>query len=183
MSTTPLPNPTNVDAVRVWLANRRPDVDAVRTWAHRLLADIAPVPALGSAEWLALTECDPRKLAAAARPALAYLIESTPDAIAARLRDELDWFATEWRRAHKEASAEVSRARTDLGYGIGPSHAELVRRRQLTSTAPCQACGAVVVLAHPLPEEFAVRLPDLSWVRCAGCPQSVPLAVQGRDAA
>ncbi|MFL6122581.1 hypothetical protein [Actinophytocola sp.] len=142
------------------------------------------MPALGTPEWLALAERDPRKLAAALRPALAYLIESTPDAIAARLRDELDWFATEWRRAHKEASAEISRARTDLGYGVGPSHAELVRRRQLTSTAPCGACGTTVTLVHPLPAEYAARLPDLSWVRCSDCPRAARLATAPRrDAA
>lgn len=179
-----LPNPTNVDAVRAWLADRRRDVDAVQAWARRLLADLPLVPALGSAEWLALAEQDPRKLAAAVRPALAHLVDSTPDVIAARMRIELDAFATAWRRVHKEASAEMSRARTDLGYGIGPSYAELVRRRQLTSTAPCGVCGTAVTLAHPLAEEYAARLPDLSWVRCADCPQSVPLAaVRGRDAA
>lgn len=183
VTTASPPDPTNVDAVRAWLAKRRPDVDAVRAWAHQMLADLGPVPALGSAEWLALAEQDPRKLAAAVRPALAHLVDSTPDAIAARMRVELDAFATAWRRAHKEASAAVSRARTDLGYGIGPSHVELVRRRQLTTTARCQACGTAVALAHPLPEEYAARLPDLSWVRCADCPQSVPLAARRRDAA
>lgn len=172
----PLPDPTKVETVRAWLADRRPDMDAVRAWADQLLTALAPVPALGRAEWLALDERDPRKLAAAIRPALAYLVESTPEAIAARLRAELDEFATTWRRAHKEASADISRARTDLGYGIGPSHAELVRRRRLTSTAPCGACGTAVTLIHPLPDEYAARLPDVSWVRCADCPQTTQLA-------
>jgi hypothetical protein len=182
MTTAPLPDPTDVDAVRAWLADRRPDVDAVRTWARRLLEDLAPVPALGSAEWVTLSDQDPRKLAAAIRPALAHLVDSTPDAIAARLRVELDAFATAWRMAFSEASGEISRAMA--GLTTGPSHAELVRRRQLTTAASCQACGTAVTLVHPLPEEYAARLPDLSWVRCADCPQAGPfVAVRGRDAA
>lgn len=177
---TPLPDPTDVDAVRGWLANRMPNVDAVRAWAGRLLAVLAPVPMLGSAEWLALAELDPRKIAAAVGPAVAHLAESTPAAVASRLRIELDEFATAWRRAHREASADVSRARTDLGYGIGPSHAELARRRQLTTMAPC-ACGTAVTLVHPLPDEHANRLPDMSWVRCPDCSQLT--SVPRRDAA
>jgi hypothetical protein len=180
----PLPDPTKVEALRTWLADHRADLNAVRAWADQLLTALAPVPALGRAEWLALDERDPRKLAAAIRPALAYLVESTPEAIAARLRAELDEFATAWRRAHKEASADVSRARTDLGYGIGPSHAELVRRRQLTSTVSCGTCDTAVTLLHPLPDEYAARLPDLSWVRCTDCPQTTQLStVRRKDAA
>jgi hypothetical protein len=178
----PLPDPTKVETVRAWLADRRPDLDAVRAWADQLLTDLAPVPALGRAEWLALDERDPRKLAAAIRPALAYLVESTPEAIAARLRAELDEFATAWRRTFRETSWDISRAMTNLG--TGPSHAELVRRRQLTSTVPCGTCGTAVTLVHPLPDEYAARLPDLSWVRCTDCPQTTQLStVRRKDAA
>src|SRR4051794_16555287 len=115
-----LPNPTDVDAVRAWLAARLPDVPAVhmwladlpdvaavRMWSRRLLADVDSVPALGSPAWLSLSDQDPRKLAAAIPPAVAHLTAATPAAIADRLRHELDEFATAWRRALKETSADV----------------------------------------------------------------------------
>ncbi|WP_291412706.1 DUF2742 domain-containing protein [Actinophytocola sp.] len=177
-----MPDPADPVAVRAWLDDHAPHIAAVRAWSVRLLAPLesaGAVPELGTPAWVTLADTDPRKLAAALRPALAYLLDGTPAAVTDRLRTELDAFATAWRRAHKEASAELSRYVADRGYSVGPSHAELDRRRQLTSTAPCGVCGAAVTLRHPLPDSHAARLPDLSWVRCTSC---APAAQPGQAA-
>ena len=140
MSTRELPNPADVAAVRRWLAERTPDLDMVRTWAARVLArveSVSVVPDLGSPAWTALADTDARKLAAALRPALAQLVERTPSAIATRLRTELDDHATTWRRSLAELHADMSGAWHELGYGVGPSYAEIVRRR---NTYPCGQC-------------------------------------------
>lgn len=140
MPTRELPNPADVAAVRRWLAEHTPDVDAVRTWATRVLArveSLSAVPELGSPAWAALADTDARKLAAALRPALAQLVERTPAAIATRLRAELDDRATAWRHSLAELHADLSEGWHDHGYGIGPSHAELARRR---ATYPCGRC-------------------------------------------
>ena len=134
------PQPTDLAAIRRWLAEHAPDVDAVRAWTVRVLARIESVntvPELGSPAWAALADTDARKLAAALRPALAHLDESTPAATAMRLRAELDEQATAWRRSLAELHADVSTGWHDLGYGVGPSHAELVRRR---NAFPCGQC-------------------------------------------
>jgi hypothetical protein len=168
-----LPWPTDLTAVRRCLAQGAPNVGAVRAWTRRVLADHGgrgggadAVPALGSRAWCALPDGDPRKLAAAVRPALAQLEYWEPAAIADRLRTELDEFATAWRRACVEASHDLSGAGR---WGVGPTHADLVRRRQLASTEPCGTCGTAVTLVHPLPDEYAARLPDLGWVSCSDC--------------
>ncbi len=140
MPTPELPNPTDLAAIRRWLAEHTPDVTAVRTWAMRVLArveTVSPVPDLGSPAWAGLADTDARKLAAALPPALTQLAEQTPAAVAARLRTELDDYATAWRRSLTDLHADVSRGWHDLAYGIGPSHAELVRRR---SNFPCGQC-------------------------------------------
>src|SRR4051812_24023856 len=111
MTSQHLPNPTDIAAVRRWLAEHTPDVDAVRAWAARVRArveSVSPVPELGSPEWAALADTDARKLAAALRPALAQLVERTPAAIAARLRAELDDRAIAWRRSLAELHADLS---------------------------------------------------------------------------
>jgi hypothetical protein len=50
---------------------------------------------------------------------------------------------------------------------LGPRHAELERRRRITSVLECSACGVAVEVEHPIePWQFDL-LPDTSWVRCA----------------
>jgi hypothetical protein len=167
--------PTDLAAIRRWLAEHTPDVDAVRTWAGRVLERLESantVPELGSPEWAALADTDVRKLAGAIRPALAYLIEQTPAAIADRLRAELDERATAWRRSLAELHADLSTGWHDLGYGIGPSHAEIVRRR---NTFPCGQCRRPLRLGitscgcgwrEPTPTELRARA-RASWARYA----------------
>lgn len=156
MPTRDLPNPTDLTAIRYWLAEHAPDVDAVPSWTTRVLVrveSVTPVPELGSPPWTALADTDARKLAAALRPALAQLVDRTPAVVAARLRDELDDRATAWRRSLAELHADLAQGRHDLGYGVGPSHAELVRRR---TTHPCGQCR------HPLPNA-ATRCGECGW--------------------
>jgi hypothetical protein len=164
------PNPTDVAAIRRWLAEHAPDIDAVRTWTGRVLDRLGTVPDLGSPTWAALADTDARKLAAAIRPAFAQLTERTPAAIAERLRVELDERVTAWRRSLAELHADVATGWHDLGYGIGPSHAELVRRR---TTYPCGQCRqplrfGVTACAcgwrEPTPAELRARA-RASWAR------------------
>ncbi|MFL6127232.1 hypothetical protein [Actinophytocola sp.] len=161
-------------AVRRWLAEHTPDVDEVRAWTARVLArveSVSVVPALGSPTWSALADTDARKLTAALRPALAQLVERTPAAVAERLRAELDDRATAWRRSIVELHADIAAGWHDLGYGIGPSHAELVRRR---STFPCGQCRRPLRLGatacgdcgwhQPTPEQLRARA-RASWAQ------------------
>src|SRR4051794_37785362 len=139
-TTIDLPDPTDIAAIRRWLAEHAPDVDAVRSWAARVLTrveSVSAVPELGSPAWAALADTDARKLTAALHPALAQLMERTPAAIAERLRAELDERATAWRRSLAELHSDLAAGWHERGYGIGPSHAELVRLR---STRPCGQC-------------------------------------------
>ena len=50
-----------------------------------------------------------------------------------------------------------------------PTYAELERRRQLTSDTPCGECGVTVTITHPVPDQYANRLDDMSWARCDTC--------------
>jgi hypothetical protein len=144
---TNLPNPLDVGAVRAWLTDRAPAVPAVRAWTSRLLADFAPdgwVPALGTPAWCALNDTDPRKVAAALTPALARLVETTPAAVALRLRHEL---AAENRAVVnriKAASLDLSAAQDWTHAARRPSFAELERRRaDVPPTRPrCLPCAA-----------------------------------------
>jgi uncharacterized protein DUF2742 len=146
MTTQPIhqPAPTDLRAVRAWLAARQPDLSAVRAWVLPLLAAAnryGPIPDLGGPAWRDLPNSDPRKLAALIRPALAWLAESTPAATAARLRRELDDIDTVCLRRLRMASQDLS-----TGFDsstVGPSYAELVRRR---NTFPCTNCRRTPVL-------------------------------------
>ena len=138
------PHPTDMAAVRAWVANHQPDPKAVHRWARPILTAAhraGSIPLLGTAEWCALPHRDPRKLAALVITALADLHANTPTAIAERLRRELDDYATSIRRmfvnAHNDVS-EAARARRDTGYTTGPSHAELVRRRACLHCPTCR---------------------------------------------
>lgn len=171
MPTRELPNPADVAAVRRWLAAHTPDVDAVRAWTVRVLTGVESVPELGSPSWATLADTDTRKLAAALRPALAQLADRTPPAIAARLRAELDDHATAWRRSLAELHTDLSQGWHALGYGIGPSHADLTRRR---STYPCGQCRRPLPFAdtgcaacgwhEPAPNQLRTRA-RTSWQR------------------
>jgi hypothetical protein len=133
---------------------------------------ISLVPELGSAAWATLADTDTRKLAAALRPALAQLVDRTPDVIAAQLRAELDARATVWRHSLVELHNDLSQGWHDLGYGVGPTHTELVHRR---TTYPCGQCrrplrSAVTACAdcgwrEPTPEQLRTRA-HASWVNC-----------------
>jgi hypothetical protein len=140
------------------------------------------VPELGSPEWAALADTDARKLIAALRPALAQLVGRTPAAISALLRAELDDPATAWRRSLAELRTDLARGWHELGYGAGPSHAELVRRR---NTRPCGPCRRPLLIGatecaecgwhEPTPAELRARA-RASWARydrrstCRGLP-------------
>jgi hypothetical protein len=182
------PHPTDLPAIRRWLAAHAPDVDAVRTWARHVLARLesaGTVPELGSPAWVELADADVRKLAAALRPALAQLMERTPAAIAERLRAELDERATAWRRSFAELHADVSTGWHELGYGIGPSHAELVRRR---NTFPCGQCRRPLLIGvtacaecgwrEPTPEQVRARA-HASWARYDRRSTAAPFDEQG----
>jgi hypothetical protein len=80
--------------------------------------------------------------------ALVHVADSVREAVAARLRAELDAFATAVRRMFAEADNDLRRAKVELGYSTGPSHAELVRRR---ATHRCRLCDAVVLGSGPCP--------------------------------
>lgn len=122
-------DPTDVNAVRAWLAVHSPNVDAVRAWATGVLADLGPVPALGTAAWVALADTDPRKLAAALAPAVARLLENTPAAVAMRLRRELLAEDRAVAERFKAASVALSTAQDWTRAARRPSFAELERRR------------------------------------------------------
>lgn len=148
---SPFADPTDPAAVRAWLAERGPNVVAVRAWSTRLhthLGSTCSVPALGTPAWVDLADTDLRKLTAAAVPAAAQLAYWTRGAVADRLRGELDEFATAIRRALTDIAADVSLGWADGGYSVGPSHAELVRRR---NTFRCRHCQTDSYGAFPCP--------------------------------
>ncbi|MFL6144342.1 MAG: DUF2742 domain-containing protein [Labedaea sp.] len=171
---SPWPNPTDLTAIRAWLRANAPDPDAVRQWVHRTITarPAGRVPLLGSPAWQALPDTDPRKHAALVHAALAHLAEHTPAAVAARLRRELDEFATSVRRMFTEADNDLRRARVELGYSTGPTHAELVRRR---NTYHCHACGTRYHGAIPCPQCGWAGTPDqIRGCVAAGCDQLAP---------
>lgn len=132
-----------------------------------LLAD--QPPEYGSLEWHALPIDHPDRDRAVWQAAEAWRRYWTREAIAERLRAELDMYDRIWLERWKAMTADMSRTWDAARYCTGPSHAELQRRRN-TSWAPCGICGQRTELRHPLPDQFAARLPDLSWVRCAAHP-------------
>jgi hypothetical protein len=157
-----LPNPTDIAAVRTWVAAHQADLPAVKAWAAPMLNAAhraGPVPILGETAWRALPDSDPRKIGAALIAALVHVADSTPQAVATRLRAELDAFATAIRRMFAEAENDLRRAKVELGYSTGPSHVELVRRR---ATHRCWLCGATVLGSIPCP--------DCGW---AGTPEQI----------
>lgn len=162
-----LANPTDLVAVRAWLADHQTDLPAVERWAAPALGAAnreGQIPSIGGPSWRALPDRDPRKLGAALTAALIHAAESTPDATAMRLRSELDTFATAVRRMYADADSEIRRAKAELGYSTGPSHAELVRRR---ARHRCWPCGATVTGSGPCPECGWAGTPEQIRARAA----------------
>lgn len=88
-------------------------------WANSTIWDLGydpndwEIPIYGSREWLALTH--ESRLACAIRAAEQWRREGTPDAIAARLRDELATIDTYIRYRLAEVSHDVSAIMTQNG--------------------------------------------------------------------
>jgi hypothetical protein len=152
--------------------DRRPlcDPNAVRLWAVPLLtrANAAGIiPPAGSRTWCALPDTDPRKAAAVVLAALTRLQDNTPAAISARLAAQHDEIERVCRERARNASHDMSAAQA-WSSAIGPTYRELARRRLLRSSIQCghPGCTMLVEFVHPLPDELAARLPDVSSVRC-----------------
>src|ERR1041384_2418657 len=145
------PDPTDIRSVRAWLNARQANPAAVREWSRPLLVAATrhgPIPPLGSAAWSALPDRDPRKLAALIPTALARLDESTPTAIAAQLRQELDESDRLTVARLRQMSHDLSAAIADANRGrrsARPTYAELALRR---NTFPCVTCRRAPVV-HP----------------------------------
>lgn len=139
--------------------------------AERILASVRLLlanqpPEYGSPAWHALPVDHPRREQAVWEAAEEWRRYWQPEAIAERLRAELDLIDRATLERFKAISADVSRAWDASRYCTGPSFAELQRRRTHVSRLPCGVCGQPVDLVHPLPDELASRLPDVSGVRC-----------------
>lgn len=119
--------------VRAHNAEHRADPSAVRRWLAPLIDrahQAGTIPVAGSSAWQHLPGRDPRKLAAVAQAALAWLDDSTPAAIAARLAAECDRTDAAILTRQKATSADLSAAWTDQRrFSYGPSHLELELRR------------------------------------------------------
>jgi hypothetical protein len=80
-----------------------------------------------------------------------------------------EWLEWDRRRTTRQISGAFSEGMDWTLQAGAPTYAELKARRQLTTETPCGSCGATVTLTHPLPDEYADRVPDLSWARCDTC--------------
>ncbi|SES20617.1 DUF2742 domain-containing protein [Actinokineospora terrae] len=147
MSRMPWLSPSDPAAIRAYLATHRPSPAAVRSWAGRVLANRAPrgpVPLAGTPEWGALDDHDPRKLHGALIAAVAYIDESTPAAISARLRREMELVDQAAAQRLRDSVSELHGSR-GFGGWWHPDHATLVRLR---ATHPCEQCRTATVV-HP----------------------------------
>jgi hypothetical protein len=151
----------NNDAVLLHLTNLRILASV------RLLLAKQP-PEYGSPIWQTIPTNHPDRERAVWQAAEAWRRYWQPDAIADRLRAELDLIDRVTLERFKAASADVSAGWDASRYCTGPTQSELQRRRTLVSRVPCAICSQPVNLVHPLPDELAARLPDTSWARCAG---------------
>lgn len=102
-------------------------------WARRLIdrgRAAGDIPLYGSSEWDALPDSDPRKVASCVRAAELWRSDGEPDAIRARLLEDLE--QTERYLAHRirEASKDVSDAHDWAAASRRVSWAELQRRRE-----------------------------------------------------
>lgn len=113
----------------------RRDPNAVLRWAAPMLTqahDTGPIPFAGSPEWAALPNDDPRKAAAVVLTALVELHASTPAAIAAKRRAELDEIERTCRERIRSGAHDLSISTTWAA--IGPSYQDLERRRSSYTT-------------------------------------------------
>jgi len=156
----------NTDALLLHLTNLRILASV------RLLLSKQP-PEYGSLAWQAIPTNHPDRERAVWQAAEAWRRYWQPDAIAERLRAELDLIDRITLERFKAVSADLSAAWDAARYCIGPTQSELQRRRTLISRLPCVVCHQPVDLIHPLPDELAARLPDTSWARCAGHPLTI----------
>lgn len=126
----------------------------------------AIVPVYGSPAWRMLPDGDPRReVAAVLHDAACWRRLCESPYLAEILAEWVEW---DTRRRYREASWAVSEGAREMAARgwTWLSYAELEKRRRLTSTLPCGHCGTPVTLEHPLPDQHANRLPDVSWVRC-----------------
>lgn len=137
------------------------DPERLSQWAASMLAEAAgQVPWVGTAEWAALPDGDPRKRAAVIYAALDWARQNTLAAQEERV--ELEYYADQF--ALKQAAEAMSEMWRDRGEHEEP-YAVLQERRRLVSILPCP-CGVEVEFVHPLTDEQFALLPDVSWVRC-----------------
>ncbi|NKR28872.1 glutaredoxin-like protein NrdH [Rhodococcus hoagii] len=111
-------------------AYERPDVAAVEQWAGpfiRSASKIGEIPAVGSAEWVALPSNDPRKTGAVAMAAIQQV--RAVAGIEDRVRLEVEQLQLQSQAAQKQASLDVGDAIHELGITHGPSHHALQKIR------------------------------------------------------
>jgi hypothetical protein len=150
----------NTDALLLHLTNLR-----ILSSVRLLLAK--QPPEYGSPAWQTIPTNHPDRERAVWQAAEAWRRYWQPDAIAERLRAELDLIDRITLERFKTVSADLSVAWDASRYCTGPTQSELQRSRTLISRLPCAICSQPVELLHPLPDELAARLPDTSWARCA----------------
>lgn len=156
--------PTSHQASTSPSSPRSADPEAIQRTYRRLLEQAGGrVPFVGTPEWCALDPRDPRKSAAVVYAALDWARQNT--LAAQEERAEVDEYFD--RSALKQAALVMS-AMWQERHEFQESYAELERRRRLVSILPCaySQCGTEVEFIHPLSDDQAARLPDLSWVRC-----------------
>ena len=96
-----------------------------------------PVPLYGSPEWHALPNSDPRKSAAVWRAAECWRTYWEPDAVAARLADELEFLDHEVIRRIRATSYEVASGADWRSLAQQPTYATLAARRAEVPDKPC----------------------------------------------
>ncbi|HEY9475771.1 MAG TPA: hypothetical protein VIS06_18210 [Mycobacteriales bacterium] len=96
-----------------------------------------PVPLYRSPEWHALPAGDPRRLTSMRRAADAWWYDSRPDAIAARLADELATIDREVIRRIRATSYEVCTGADWQALAQQPTYAALADRRAEVPDGPC----------------------------------------------
>lgn len=182
--------------VHAYNERHRADPAAVRAWVAPLLARagrVGPIPPAGSPAWQDLPGDDPRKPAALAQAALAWVQESTPAAIAARLAAELDQIDAAILARQHAVSADVSTAWGDQArFCHGPSHLELELRRARPSPdyhgtlAPHEIdrinqLTRAVWLCHELLLDPTVSVRDAQARALTDAARTDPSPVAGRD--
>lgn len=97
----------------VWPSFGLPNAPLVKAWAADFLDDLPYVPTAGSAEWAALDDYDPAKLAAVVRAGVAWVTETAQ--LPQRLAEQLDAENRDLAERFKAASIDVF-VGTDWGH-------------------------------------------------------------------